>query len=269
MKIGINTYYKHQLLVGFLLGFWLVVFLIIIGPFDAATLPTSSRFKFMYGYGLVFFASYMVIIPIQNWLHKRKKTWNLSLELIIIFIFCLITFYPTYLYYKTDIVNGDFGLHAFLEIIYLPMLVVLVPLILTGRWMIQKFKPQKGWFSKDFSNEDELELKYWKKEIDALIADGVFLNPNITQKEMASMLKTNNSLLSKVINRGYGQNFNDFINEKRIDFLLEKINNGQHKLHTLSGISSECGFNSKATFNRAFKKHLKMSPSEYIKNLNS
>lgn len=262
MKIGINTFYKHQLLVGLFLGIWLVVFLAIIGPFDAAPLPTSIRFRIMYGYGLVFFACYALVIPLQKWVFIKMKVWNLGLEIMTIFFFGIITFFPTFLYYKSDIVNGEYDLSVFLINVYLPMLVVLIPLILIGRWMIQKFKPKKGWLSENFGTDDTINYEYWKKEIEKLVIKGVYLNPNITQQEMAAMLKTNNSLLSRVINRGYGQNFNDFINKKRIDFLVEKINNGQHKQHTLSGISSECGFNSKATFNRAFKKHLKMNPSE-------
>ncbi len=179
MKIGLNTFYKHQLLVGLLLAIWLVTFLIIIGPFDAAPLPISIRFRIMYGYGFVFFACYLVVIPLQNWVHKKKKAWNWSLELLTILFFFSITLFPTYLYYKTDIVNGDFDFITFLGNVYLPTLVVLVPLVLFGRWMAQKFKPKKGWFSKDFREDDEVDYTCWKKEIDTLMEKGVFLNANI------------------------------------------------------------------------------------------
>ena len=39
----------------------------------------------------------------------------------------------------------------------------------------------------------------------------------------------------------------------------------KHKQLSLLGIAQECGFNSKATFNRVFKKLTNYSPTEYLK----
>ncbi len=41
---------------------------------------------------------------------------------------------------------------------------------------------------------------------------------------------------------------------------------GEQKNQTLLGIAFDCGFNSKATFNRAFKKQTGLSPKEWIEN---
>jgi AraC-like DNA-binding protein len=60
-------------------------------------------------------------------------------------------------------------------------------------------------------------------------------------------------------------NFNDFVNKKRVHAVIEKLEAGKHTIHTLLGIAFECGFNSKSTFNRAFKRHTMLSPKEYIK----
>jgi AraC-like DNA-binding protein len=78
------------------------------------------------------------------------------------------------------------------------------------------------------------------------------------------MLKTNASVLSKMINQGFNLNFNDFINYYRIEAVKEKIKNGEQKTQTLLGIAYDCGFNSKATFNRAFKKATNQSPKDWI-----
>ena len=62
-------------------------------------------------------------------------------------------------------------------------------------------------------------------------------------------------------------NFNDFINHYRIEAVKEKLQKEEHKTSTLLGIAFDCGFNSKATFNRAFKKSIDLSPKDYLKNL--
>ena len=43
-----------------------------------------------------------------------------------------------------------------------------------------------------------------------------------------------------------------------------KLKAGEQKTQTLLGIAYDCGFNSKATFNRAFKKSTGLSPKEWL-----
>jgi AraC-like DNA-binding protein len=46
-----------------------------------------------------------------------------------------------------------------------------------------------------------------------------------------------------------------------------KFANGEHKKSTLLGIAYDCGFNSKATFNRAFKKNTGKTPKEFLESI--
>ena len=46
--------------------------------------------------------------------------------------------------------------------------------------------------------------------------------------------------------------------------MKEKLLAGEQKTQTLLGIAYDCGFNSKATFNRAFKKATGASPKEWM-----
>ena len=71
-------------------------------------------------------------------------------------------------------------------------------------------------------------------------------------------------IISKTINQGFQMNFNDCINSYRIEAVKNSLDLGEHKKTTLLGIAYDCGFNSKATFNRAFKKHTGKTPKEYI-----
>lgn len=100
--------------------------------------------------------------------------------------------------------------------------------------------------------------------IEYLDSRKVFLNPELTLVELAKALQTNASILSKVINKGLGQSFNDLINQYRINEVIIALEKGIHKNQTLLSIAFDCGFNSKATFNRAFKKVTGFSPIEYL-----
>ena len=114
----------------------------------------------------------------------------------------------------------------------------------------------------------EKDIEDWKKKILALISEEkVYENPKLTLSEMAKSLDTNTKNISSVINSGFQMNFNDFINHYRIEAVKEKMNSGEHHTTTLLGIAFDCGFNSKATFNRAFKKSTSLSPKEYLEKI--
>lgn len=94
-----------------------------------------------------------------------------------------------------------------------------------------------------------------------------FLEPDLTLVSLAKKLAVSREELSETINKGFRLKFNDFINGYRIEEFKSKLSAGQHKQLSLIGIAYECGFNSKPTFNRAFKKATNSSPSDYLKTL--
>ncbi|WP_439130219.1 helix-turn-helix domain-containing protein [Polaribacter sp.] len=113
-----------------------------------------------------------------------------------------------------------------------------------------------------------IDIDFWKDKILQLIYDEkVYKNPKLSLSDVAKLLETNTKTISSSINSGFEMNFNDFINHYRIEAVKEKLKNGEHKTSTLLGIALECGFNSKATFNRAFKKSTGISPKDYIQKL--
>lgn len=95
----------------------------------------------------------------------------------------------------------------------------------------------------------------------------VYLNPELNLSDMAQQASMSRGQLSEVINSGFNQNFNDFVNMYRVKAFKNMIKENRHKQLSLLGIAQECGFNSKATFNRVFKKLTNASPSEYLKSL--
>ena len=107
------------------------------------------------------------------------------------------------------------------------------------------------------------ELAPWRDKLLALMADGQpWLEPELTLAELAHRLRTHPALLSKVINAGCGQNFNDFVNTYRVAEARRKLADPRFGHYSLLGVALESGFNSKSTFNRVFKKLLGRAPSE-------
>ncbi len=116
--------------------------------------------------------------------------------------------------------------------------------------------------------DQNFPLDTWKEKVlSVVVIKKGYEDPELNLLGLAHILKTNPSLLSKVINQGFGKNFNDFVNHYRVVSLQEKLREGQQKHQTLLSLAYDCGFNSKATFNRAFQKHTGVSPREWLKGM--
>lgn len=112
------------------------------------------------------------------------------------------------------------------------------------------------------------EIEPLKSELLALMSkEQPHLNPDINLTDLSKMLNWSTNTLSSTINAGFDRNFKDFINEYRVKTFQQKIREGAHQQLSLLGIAFESGFNSKATFNRTFKKFTNQTPSEYVKSV--
>ncbi|MDN5212884.1 helix-turn-helix domain-containing protein [Fulvivirgaceae bacterium BMA12] len=108
-------------------------------------------------------------------------------------------------------------------------------------------------------------IRYEDLLIDYMEKEKPFLQHKVTLQEVASALQIPTHHLSQVLNDKINQNFFDFINSYRIKTLKGKLNDPANKHLTILGIALDSGFNSKASFNRVFKKHTGHTPSEYLK----
>jgi len=108
------------------------------------------------------------------------------------------------------------------------------------------------------------------KEIhDALLkvmeSDKPYMDEELTLFGLAAIMKVPPNHLSQVINMYEQRNFFDFINFYRVEEIKKIIHADTFKNFSLLGIAFECGFNSKAAFNRAFKKFTGQTPSAFKK----
>lgn len=123
-------------------------------------------------------------------------------------------------------------------------------------------------------NKTEAGIDKSKVEIDPEILEKIaaqmkenkaYLNPSLTLKEFSQICKIPSRTISEHINHGLNKSFHDFVNEYRVNEVISKLNSIDRSLFTLESIAYDCGFNSKATFNRIFKKFTGTSPSSYKK----
>lgn len=96
-----------------------------------------------------------------------------------------------------------------------------------------------------------------------------YLKKNITIASLSKELKTNSKYLSKVINHYKKKTFIRYINDLRIDYIIEELKeNKKIRNYTIQSIAEEIGFNTAESFASAFKKRTGLNPSYFIKNLN-
>jgi len=74
-------------------------------------------------------------------------------------------------------------------------------------------------------------------------------------------------VLSAFINTYYKMNFNDFINEYRVLYSIDKLLKKEWKYKKLETIAEESGFNNRNTFTSAFKKVMGINPSEFLRDI--
>ncbi|MEL7339880.1 MAG: AraC family transcriptional regulator, partial [Bacteroidota bacterium] len=104
-----------------------------------------------------------------------------------------------------------------------------------------------------------------KKQILTLMeSDKIYQNPTLSLHDVASQLGTTTKQISQIINQGFEMNFNDFVNHYRVEAFKSQIAAGEQQKFTLLSIALGCGFNSKTTFNRVFKRNEGMTPLQYV-----
>lgn len=85
---------------------------------------------------------------------------------------------------------------------------------------------------------------------------------SLTLGVLARRLHTSPRTLSRALNEGLGQSFNEFINRMRVDAVAAELADPDGRGDVLRA-AFDAGFSSKASFNRAFKAYTGVTPSAY------
>ena len=90
-----------------------------------------------------------------------------------------------------------------------------------------------------------------------------YLNPILSLKDLAEAMDTYPHYVTQVLNTVFNQSFYDFVNQYRIEEAERQLTNPSNAKLTILAIAYDCGFNSKATFNRVFKEKKGITPTEH------
>lgn len=93
----------------------------------------------------------------------------------------------------------------------------------------------------------------------------IFKDENLRITDVAAMLNTNRTYVSKIFNEQLNTNFCDYVNRERTAYAKELLCSETYDEYKMFEIAQEVGFSSESTFYRIFKSHYGVSPGQFKK----
>lgn len=95
-----------------------------------------------------------------------------------------------------------------------------------------------------------------------------FLSPSMSLSVLSAQIGTNTNYLSSIIKKHKQSNFNSYLNQLRIDYIVMKLKqNPEYLNYKISYLAEECGFSSHTVFSRIFIEKMGIPPSKFIEYL--
>ncbi len=114
------------------------------------------------------------------------------------------------------------------------------------------------------SSQNKTDEEFALKLITKMKEQKPHLNPDLNLGMLSKELGVSADYLSGIINGLLEMNFYDFINHYRVEEFKQMCRESSKRKLTIIALAYDCGFNSKATFNRVFKKNTGITPGEYF-----
>ena len=112
---------------------------------------------------------------------------------------------------------------------------------------------------------DETRIEYAKKLEAFMLEEQAFRNDDISIATVSEELNIPAHHLSITINIEFQQNFYNYVNNHRIRYAEKLLKDPVNNKESILMIASLSGFQSKSSFNKAFKSLIDMTPTEYRK----
>jgi len=116
-----------------------------------------------------------------------------------------------------------------------------------------------------FSKEEMLAYRDQLKQL--MEVETPYLDSGLTLRSLAEQMGLTANQLSQLLNKGFDQNFSEFINSYRLEAFKTKAADPAQQHLTILALAYDSGFNSKTAFNTFFKKAMGKTPSAYWKEL--
>lgn len=125
---------------------------------------------------------------------------------------------------------------------------------------------KKEKYSKSGLTEETSERLY-KELLNLMLEECMYRKSDLSINDLAVKLNVHPNYLSQIINEKEEKNFYEFVNHYRVEEFRKLISDPKNQNLTLLSLAFDCGFNSKSSFNRHFKKITGQTPSQYYINL--
>lgn len=103
----------------------------------------------------------------------------------------------------------------------------------------------------------------YEQLIRLMTQEEVYLASDVSLQKLGKLMGTSSHTISATINEYSKMNFNNFINQYRIQKAKRMLTDENSAQYTISSIAYDTGFNSLSSFNAAFKKFEKTTPSAF------
>jgi AraC-like DNA-binding protein len=204
---------------------------------------------------------------------KHNYKWMRRLILAFVFIFIIASVRNVSIYFLPESVHD--ALFVFLKLIVLIFINWVIYMALKRPYLFSGVNSQIKLIDelikeKEANMEMELDFILTAKEENLRIRlekymteEKPYLNPSLSLHDLAMQLNVSTRELSVLINKSYKMHYFDFVNSYRVNNAIRILANPTDDKLTILEIMYEVGFNSKSSFNTAFKKHTKLTPSAY------
>lgn len=128
-----------------------------------------------------------------------------------------------------------------------------------------QLKSEEKYRNSKISQQECLDLS--QKLLVYIETEKPFTHPDLKISDLSQALHCSSHTLSFVFNQHLNKNYYDFINQYRIDEFKKRVSAPDSSRFTLSALAEQCGFSSRASFFRSFKKLTGITPNEYIKSI--
>jgi AraC-like DNA-binding protein len=198
----------------------------------------------------------------SNWYTYSFTTLNLSFALLTIGLFLL--FFP-HILYGFSVIKKPYSVTGDIRSLIADenQSNLSEGTSLQDRVMEQEIKNGKPSVIKGISDYEESQMLEKIKE--ALDGTNGFRNAGYSIHDLSRDSGIPVYLLSPLINHNYGDNFNNFINERRITYFIALLRDPRNRKLTLEALSRDAGFTSRSTFINAFRKRTGVTPGMYLK----
>ncbi|TPN87983.1 helix-turn-helix domain-containing protein [Aquimarina algicola] len=217
-------------------------------PNQGDVLSSIAYFSVFLHFGVYIFISYRYALQQKNTSNVKLKTWYNRI---------VIGVSVTWFLY----VGIFFGFIPFyiLGAISFSFLVYMFSYLLLKRHVFALEKYRSSTIDRDESQKllSSLKLLFENEEI--------YLQQTISLQIIAKKLSISPRQLSQVINENEDKNFSEFVNYYRIQKAKKMLVDSSYISEKIATIAYDCGFGNVTSFNLAFKKETKYTPSQYKK----